>query len=207
MELIARFDRVKTDIFRRRVALSVPAKIVLALSFAALTGLLAQVKIYLPFTPIPITLQTFAVLLAGVTLGRWWGGASMATYAGLGIAGVPWFANAASGFGATFGYLVGFVMAAMFIGHMTDRYVQARGFSPMFGLMAAAGALLIYVPGAVWLALWLGMAGKTVTFASVMAMGVTPFIAGDIVKTMAAAAVARVITPKQDYHGRNSDAV
>lgn len=200
MEFVASFERIKTDAFRRRVALSVPAKIVLALSFAALTGLLAQVKIYLPFTPIPITLQTFAVLLAGVTLGRWWGGASMAAYAGLGILGVPWFANATSGFGATFGYLVGFVLAAMLIGYMADKYIQARGFSPMFGLMAAAGAFLIYVPGAIWLALWLGMAGKTVTLASVVAMGVAPFIAGDIIKTMAAAAVARLITPKQDYN-------
>jgi len=199
MELVARFDNVKTDVFRRRVALSVPAKIVLALSFAALTGLLAQVKIYLPFTPVPITLQTFAVLLAGVTLGRSWGGASMAAYATLGILGVPWFANAASGFGATFGYLAGFVLAAMFIGHMADKYVRTRGFTPMFGLMTAASVLLIYIPGAVWLGFWLGMAGQSVTFASVIAMGVTPFIAGDILKTMAAAAVARVITPNQDY--------
>ena len=199
MELVTRFDNVKTDVFRRRVALSVPAKIVLALSFAALTGLLAQVKIYLPFTPVPITLQTFAVLLAGVTLGRSWGGASMAAYAALGILGVPWFANAASGFGATFGYLAGFVLAAMFIGHMADKYVRTRGFTPMFGLMTAASVLLIYIPGAVWLGFWLDMAGQSVTFASVIAMGVTPFISGDIVKTMAAAVVARVITPNQDY--------
>jgi biotin transport system substrate-specific component len=202
MELIDRFDRVKSDVFRRRLALSVPAKIVLALSFAALTGLLAQVKIYLPFTPVPITLQTFAVLLAGVALGRWWGGVSMAAYAGLGILGVPWFAAGASGFGATFGYLIGFVFAAMFIGHVSDKYTQARGFSPMFGLMAATGVLLIYVPGAIWLALWLGMAGKAVTFASVMAMGVAPFILGDIIKTTAAAAVASAITPKQDVYAR-----
>ena len=202
MELIARFDRVKTDVFRRRVALSVPAKIVLALSFAALTGLLAQLKIYLPFTPIPITLQTIGVLLAGVTLGRWWGGASMAAYGGLGILGVPWFANAASGLGATFGYLVGFVLAATVIGHVTDKYVKARGFSPMLGLMAAASALLIYVPGAIWLALWLGVAGKTVNLASVVAMGIAPFIAGDILKITAAAAIGRFISPAQDYNVR-----
>ena len=199
MELTASFDRVKTDIFRRRVALSVPVKIVLALSFAALTGLLAQIKIYLPFTPVPITLQTFAVLLAGVALGRWWGGISMAAYGGLGILGVPWLANGSSGFGATFGYLIGFVLAAMFVGYMTDTFQKSRGFTPMFGIMATAGLLLIYVPGAIWLALWLGVAGKTVTFASVFAMGVAPFIAGDVVKTMAAAAIGRVVTPKGDF--------
>ena len=200
MELISRFDTIKTDVFRRRLALSIPAKIVLALSFAALTGILAQVKIYLPFTPVPITLQTFAVLLAGVTLGRWWGAASMATYAGLGILGVPWFANAESGFGATFGYLTGFVLAAAFIGYTTDKYVRVRGFSPMFGLMALAGAFLIYVPGVIWLALWLGMAGKSYTFASIIAMGVAPFVAGDVIKTTAAAFIARIITPRQDYN-------
>ena len=123
----------------------------------------------------------------------------MAAYGGLGVLGVPWFANAASGFGATFGYLVGFVLAATFIGYMTDKYGRARGFSPMLGLMAVAGALLIYVPGAIWLALWLGIAGNTVTLASVVGMGVAPFIAGDIIKTMAAAFVARVITTKQAY--------
>ena len=199
MEFVARFDDLKTDIFRRRIALSVPAKIVLALSFAAFTGLLAQAKVYLPFTPVPITLQTFAVLLSGVTLGRWWGGASMAAYAGLGILGVPWFANGASGFGATFGYLVGFVIAAAFIGHVTDKYVPARGFTPMFSLMATAGAFMIYVPGVLWLTLWLGIAGNTVTLASVLAMGVAPFIAGDVLKTIAAAVIARVIAPGQDY--------
>ena len=203
MELLARADRIKYDVFRRRMALSVPAKIVLAFSFAALTGLLAQVKFYLPFTPVPVTLQTFAVLLAGVMLGRWWGGAAMAAYAGLGIAGVPWFAAGTSGFGATFGYLAGFVLAAMFIGYMTDKYIRARAFSRMFGLMAATSVLLIYIPGAVWLALWLGMAGKTVTFASIMAMSVLPFIAGDIVKTMAAAAIAYAATPKQAYNGES----
>ena len=200
MEFVDRFDRVKTDVFHRRVALSVPAKIVLALSFAALTGLLAQVKIYLPFTPVPITLQTFAVLLAGVILGRWWGGVSMAAYGGLGVLGVPWLANGAAGFGATFGYLIGFVLAAMFVGYITDTFKQFRGFTVMFGMMTASGLLLIYVPGAIWLALWLGVAGKSVTFASVFAMGVAPFIAGDIVKTMAAAAIARVVTPKGDFH-------
>ncbi|XUW99464.1 MAG: biotin transporter BioY [Dehalogenimonas sp.] len=205
MELIARFDRVKTDVFRRRVALSVPSKIVLALSFAALTGLLAQVKIYLPFTPIPITLQTFAVLLAGVALGRWWGGISMAAYGGLGILGVPWLANGASGFGATFGYLVGFVLAAMFVGYMVDSFVRSRGFTPMFGILAATGLLLIYVPGAIWLAIWLGMAGKAVTLISVIAMGVAPFVAGDIIKTMGAAVVAKIITPQTDYRDGSSD--
>ena len=197
MELLHHIEQVRYDVFRRRIALSVPAKIVLALSFAALTGLLAQVKFYLPFTPVPVTMQTFAVLLAGVTLGRWWGGASMALYTGLGIAGIPWFAGNLSGLTANFGYLIGFILAAMVIGHLTDKYIKARTFTRMFGIMAAVSVLLIYVPGAIWLALWLGFAGQTVTLSSVLALGVVPFIAGDIIKTMAAAAVAQAITPKR----------
>ena len=199
MEFLAQMEQVKYDIFHRRMALSVPAKIALALGFAVLTGLLAQIKFYIPFTPVPVTMQTFAVMLAGVTMGRWWGGGAMALYVGLGIVGVPWFAGGVAGFGSTFGYLIGFVLAALFIGHMTDKYIRARAFSSMFGLMAATSIFLIYVPGAIWLTLWLGIIGQTATMASVIALGIAPFIAGDIIKTMAAAAVARVITPKRDY--------
>jgi biotin transport system substrate-specific component len=200
MELLSHFEQVKYDVFRRRQALSVPAKIGLVIAFAALTGLLGQVKFsLLPFTPVPVTLQTFAVLLAGVTLGRWWGGGAMALYVGLGIAGVPWFTGGAAGFGSTFGYLVGFVLAALVIGHITDRYVAFRSLPRMFGLMAAATVALIYVPGVIWLYLWLGMIGQTATLASAITMGVAPFLAGDLVKTVAAAAVARVITPGRDY--------
>ena len=200
MELLSRFEQVKIDVFSRRQALSVPAKIGLAIAFAALTGLLAQVKFsLLPFTPVPVTLQTFAALLAGVTLGRWWGGGAMALYVALGIAGVPWFTGGAAGFGATFGYLAGFILAALVIGHITDKYVASRSLPRMFGLMAAASVALIYVPGVIWLYLWLGIVGQTPTIASVIAMGVAPFLAGDLIKTAAAAAVARVITPGRNY--------
>lgn len=200
MELLSHFEQIKYDIFRRRQALSIPAKITLAVGFAVLTGLLAQVKFsLLPFSPVPVTLQTFAVLMAGITLGRWWGGGSMALYVGLGIAGVPWFAGGVAGFGSTFGYLIGFIMAALLIGHIADRYAVSRTIPRMFGLMGLATLLLIYVPGVIWLYLWLGIVGQTPTITSVIAMGVAPFLAGDLVKTAAAATLARVITPGRDY--------
>ena len=94
MEIAARIDRTKYDVFRWRYELSIPKKLVLALGMAALTGLLAQVRIINPLMPdIPITGQTFAVLLAGVLLGRRWGGIGMAIFAGLGFAGLPWFSG------------------------------------------------------------------------------------------------------------------
>ncbi len=92
MEIVATINRTKYDVFRWRYELSIPKKLVMAVGMAGVVGLLAQVRFYLPWTAIPITGQTFVVLLAGVLLGRWWGGASLALYAGIGAAGVPWFA-------------------------------------------------------------------------------------------------------------------
>ena len=202
MDIAARINRTKYDVFRWRYELSIPKKLVLALGMAALTGLLAQVRIPLPWTLVPITGQTFAVLLAGVLLGRRWGGASLAIYAGLGIAGVPWFAGWASGLGATGGYIIGFILAALFLGHFTDKYIRSRSFFSMLGLMLFANFILIYVPGLLWLGLWLKVvAGTSVTFIALLGMGAIPFIAGDITKAVAAAAIARGVTPKQAYNG------
>lgn len=202
MEIAARIDRAKYDVFRWRYELSIPKKLALALGIAALTGLLAQVRFPLPWSPVPITGQTFAVLLAGVLLGRWWGGASLAIYAGLGFAGVPWFSGWASGLGATGGYIFGFILAALFLGHFTDKYIRSRSFLSMLGLMCFANFILIYIPGLIWLGLWLKLvAGTQATFIAVLGMGAIPFIAGDITKAVLAAAIARGATPKQAYNG------
>ena len=202
MEIAARINRTKYDIFRWRYELAIPKKVALALGMAALVGLLAQARIPLPWTPIPITAQTFAVLLAGVLLGKWWGAASLAIYAGLGFAGLPWFSDWASGFGATRGYIIGFILAALFMGHFTDKYIRSRSFFSMLGLMLFANFIIVYIPGLLWLWLWLKMVGGTsTTFIALMGMAVTPFIAGDIVKAAAAAIVARGVTPKSAYNG------
>ena len=79
---------------------------------AAFVGISAQVVIPLPFTPVPLTLQTFAVLLVGAALGTWRGIASMVVYAAAGTAGVPWFSAGSSGWGgASYGYILGFIVA------------------------------------------------------------------------------------------------
>ncbi len=202
MEIAARIDRTKYDVFRWRYDLSIPKKISLALGMAALTGLLAQARIPLPWTPIPITGQTFAVLLAGVLLGRRWGGIGMAIFAGLGFAGLPWFSGWESGLGATRGYIIGFIPAALFLGYFTDKYIRSRSFFSMLGLMLFANFILIYVPGLLWLWLWLKVvAGTSPTFIALMGMAVIPYIAGDIIKAVAAATIVRGITPKLAYNG------
>jgi len=202
MELAARMRRTRWEVFRWRDELSLPMKLALALGVACLTGLAAQLRIALPWSPVPITGQTFAVLLAGVILGRWWGAASMALYAGLGIAGVPWFTEWSGGLGhlagPTGGYIIGFILAALFLGHFTDRYVRSRSFLSMLGLMLVANFVLIYVPGLLHLGLWLDLVkGQPASIGSLLGMGLVPFIVGDITKVVAAAAVASSITPKR----------
>ena len=204
MTLAARVERTRYDVFRWRYESSVPMKLALALGMAVLTGLLAQVRIQLPWTPVPLTGQTLAVLLAGVALGKWWGGISMAVYAGLGMAGVPWFQGMNGGLaylaGPTGGYIIGFILATLFLGYFTDKYIKSRRFFSLLGLMLFASLIIVYVPGLLQLGLWLHLAkGQPVTFSGLMTMGALPFIAGDITKAVIAALIARGIIPRTDY--------
>ena len=202
MEAIAAIDRAKYNAFRWRYELSVPKKLTLAFGVACLVGLLAQVRFVIPWSPVPITGQTFAALLAGVLMGRRWGGISMAIFGGLGFIGVPWFSGWTSGIGATGGYIIGFIFAALFLGYFTDKYIRSRSFVSMLGLMLFANFVLIYVPGLIWLWLWLSTANsEPVTLIALLGMGAVPFIAGDITKAALAAAIARGVTPKLAYNG------
>lgn len=178
-------------------------KLSVALGMACLIGLLAQTRIPLPWTPVPITGQTFAVLLAAVLLGRWWGGVSLVTYIGLGIAGVPWFNGLTGGIariaGPTGGYLVGFILAALFLGYFVDKYVKVRSFRNLLGLMLFADFVLVFGPGLIQLHLWSNLAGQgTIGFYQLLTMGLLPFIAGEVVKVVAAAGAAWALLPKEE---------
>jgi biotin transport system substrate-specific component len=211
MQIVAAIERKRYDFFRWRYGLAIPKKLVLTLGIACLIGLLAQVRVYTPWTPVPITGQTFAVLLAGVVVGRSWGGVSVAIYAVLGIAGVPWFAPqagmpafSAGGIGhlagPTGGYIVGMILAALFLGYFTDKYVKARRFLSMLGMMLFASLVIIYLPGLIWLGVWLNLvSGTPASVSEVIAIGAVPFILGDILKSVLAVVIVRVIIPSQDY--------
>jgi len=206
MQIAATIDRNRYEVFRWRYELSLPRKLALAIGIAGLTGLLAQARIPLPWSPVPVTGQTFAVLIAGILLGRWWGGISLAIYAGLGAAGLPWFSGWSGGVGylagPTGGYIIGFILAALFLGYFTDTYIRSRGFLSTLALMLFANFVLIYVPGLLLLGLWLkSVGGGAVTFTTLLSMGAIPFIPGDITKAVMAAALARGITPKRAYNG------
>ena len=155
--------------------------VALVLGGAAFVGLTAQVLVPLPFTPVPLSLQTFSVLLVGAVLGSRRGVASMALYLLAGTAGVPWFSQQQSGWAfASFGYVVGFVLAAYLVGRLAERGAD-RTVLRTAGLMVL-GNLAIYAVGVPGLMLITGMdLGKA------LLLGVVPFLVGDALKIALAA--------------------
>ncbi len=200
---LERYRIARDNAWQWRRELGWVKKLSVALGMACLIGLLAQARIPLPWTPVPITGQTFAVLLAAVLLGRWWGGVSLAIYIGLGIAGVPWFNGWTGGMaiiaGPTGGYLIGFILAALFLGYFVDKYFKVRSFRSLLGLMLFADFVLVFGPGLIQLHLWSNLAGQgTIGFYQLLTMGLLPFIAGDVVKVVAAAGAAWALLPKEE---------
>lgn len=150
----------------------------LVIAFSLFTALMAHIAIPLPFTPVPITGQTFAVLLCGALLGARLGTAAMLAYVAEGIAGLPVFAAVPGA--ASYGYLAGFVVAAFVVGWLADRGWTKdlpRTLSAM-----VAGEVAIYLFGLLWLA-------RFVPTSKLLALGLFPFLIGDAIKLLAAAAV------------------
>jgi len=198
------YYKKRLTFFKWRHESTLVNKVVLALFMAIITGFMAQIIIPLPWTPVPVTGQTFAVLMAGIVLGKYWGGISQFLYIGIGILGVPWFTGMHSGYsvllGATGGYLIGFILAALFLGHLTDKYIRSRSFTPMLGLMLFANFALIYIPGLIGLGAWMYFVkGSMPTIWTLLVMGIIPFIIGDLFKIGGAAALTKSITPKETF--------
>ena len=152
---------------------------------AGLVGLLAQVSIHLSFTPVPITGQTLGVLLTGTALGGRRGLAAMLLYAAAGVCGVPWFAGHASGYvGASFGYILGFILCALVCGALAERGADRS----LLGSIPAMviGEIVMYGVGVTWLAVDLHVGAS-----KAIALGLTPFLAGDAIK----AAMAGLLLP------------
>jgi biotin transport system substrate-specific component len=191
------FRKVGDFVFKWSRSLTIAKKIVFALTMACVTGLSAQVRIPLPFTPVPITMQTFFVLIAGVLLGRKWGGLSQIIYVGIGVLGIPWFAGS-SIFGPTGGYLIGFILAAFFLGYVIDTYVHLRNFVSILLLMLFASFFLIYIPGLIQLGFYFYMIkGSFPGLIPILSMGLFPFIPGALIKIVFAAAISCTLIPRE----------
>ena len=153
--------------------------VTLVAGFVVALGVSAQIAVPLPFTPVPITMQTFVVLLGAATLGARRSVTGAAVYAGLGVAGAPWFAITG---GATLGYIMGFIFAAALVGRLARSGHDRRPLG-VIGLMVA-GNLVIYGFGVPVLA---AVAGLGIIEALVA--GVVPFLIGDALKIVLAVAI------------------
>lgn len=160
------------------------ANLVLA---AAAVAFAARVSIPVPGAPVPQTLQTLVVVMTGMWMGPVWGPVAMVVYIGAGVAGLPLFANGASGaevlHGPSAGYLFGFVVGAGIAGWSSRRV----WISPMAGLVWMSGLALV-AHGVILLAGWIRLvplAGAEAAFST----GVSPFLMGGMVKSMLAAAI------------------
>ena len=150
---------------------------------AVLVGLTSQIIIPLPFTPVPLSLSTFSVLLVGAALGSSRGAASMLLYLAAGLAGVPWFSGQQSGWALpTIGYVVGYVAAAYLVGLLAERRGDRTPLRAA-GLMAL-GNVVIYVLGVTGLVLM-----TPYDLPTAILKGVAPFLVGDAIKIAAAAAL------------------
>lgn len=151
----------------------------LVVGFALLTALMAQIRIPLGFTPVPITGQTFAVLLAGAALGSTLGPLSQALYWAMGAIGLPFYAGAEGGWtvatGATAGYLVGFVAAAWVVGRLAERHQDRDPWTAIPAFLF--GSAIIHLFGVPWLANVLD-----VSWTRAAELGSYPFIVGDLIK-------------------------
>jgi len=156
------------------------------LAGAALIAACAQISIPLGFTPVPLTGQTFAVLLVGASLGSIAGTASTLLYVIIGALGAPVYADHAHGWhvlnSASGGYLFGFIAAAALTGVLAERRWDRR-FSSSIGAMLS-GNVVIYACGVAWLAHDLH-----VSIAKALELGLYPFVPGDLIKVYLAAAV------------------
>jgi biotin transport system substrate-specific component len=159
--------------------------VLLVLSGAALTALCAQISIHVPGSPVPITAQTFAVVIAGAGLGAWRGAASQLLYLVAGLV-LPIYASGAHGgtvvWGASGGYLFGFILAAWIVGFAAEHGADRR---PVVAFVTfSLGQLAIYAIGVPWLKVAAGMSWGTAVHA-----GFTIFILGGVVKAVLAGTV------------------
>jgi len=161
-------------------------KIALSLFMATLTGFLAQIKIHLGFTPVPVTGQVLGVLLSGVFCGALWGMVSQIFYLSFGIAGIPWFATPTHIFGPTAGYLIGFIFAPFVVGYLI-KILKSKTFLTHF-LVMLAGVFVIYLCGILWISFYLNISFRKVFF-----LGVYPFVFIDIVKATVSAFISHQI--------------
>lgn len=166
---------------------SLALDVVLVTAGAALTTLLAQVRIEM--WPVPVTGQTLAVLLVGSALGTVRGSLALGVYVVVGALGLPVYSDYSGGLavlgGPTGGYIFGFVIAAALVGWLSERAWERHVVKAL--ITFGAGLAVVYACGLPWLAAVLGELGLPNDLATVLNAGLTPFLIGEAIKVAIAA--------------------
>lgn len=161
--------------------------IALVVGGALFVSVLAQIAVPLPFTPIPLTLGSFAALVTGAALGPARAGLSLGLYVAAGMVGAPVFAGFGHGYAfASFGYALAFIPAAVLVGELARRG-HDRSPVRLFGVIALA-SLVIYAAGVPWLMAWTGSDLQTA-----IVQGVLPFLPGDAIKALAVSGLLPIV--------------
>ena len=161
--------------------------VILAIIGSFVVAALAQISV--PLWPVPITGQTFGVLIVGMALGSKLGMLSLTLYMLEGICGLPVFANFSSGpgviVGPTGGYIIGFIFAAGAIGYLAERKWDRSILSTALAMLI--GNIILYIPGLIWLGLFFAGLGKPDPLEASIVAGLFPFLIGDVLKLALAA--------------------
>lgn len=191
-KILKKWDCIWEIYYEKFKSLSLIRKITLSFLFALFTGVSGQLYINLPFTPVPLTLQVFTVLLAGILLGENFGALSQVFYFILGVSGIPWFAGSGVGFfRPTTGYILGFIFSAYFVG----KYFHLKKSKLYSFLIMFAGVSIIYFLGCLYLSLFLNFDIKRSFL-----IGVLPFIPFDMIKIYFASLIGNsIIKHKKEF--------
>lgn len=186
-------DIIKSNSIHREIVVSKNAvKAMLVTSFVIMTALGAYVRVPIPFTPVPITLQTFFVILSGAFLGKKLGLFTQASYIGLGVLGMPIFQGYGFGLahlaGPTGGYLVGFAVGAFLVGALLDKKETSFAY---IAFSMFAGIIVIYFLGLSWL-----MISLKLNLTTALSFGFFPFLPGAILKFIAATMIYQKLKPR-----------
>ncbi len=164
--------------------------------FALLTAYSAQVKFFLYWTPVPITLQTFVVILSGILLGSRWGAVSQIIYVMLGVCGAPLFSGMSGGLGVILGprggYIIGFILTSFFIGRASEKYLVNFKFFKMFFYLLIISFVTIYSCGCFGLYLFFKFFNtKVLSLYDLLIIGFFPFVIGDLIKVFLSTVIIR----------------
>lgn len=163
---------------------SIVQKMALSILFAIILAVASQIKIFLSFTPVPINLGTFAVCMAGITLGGFWGFISVAIYMLAAAVGLPVIAGS-SLIGATTGYIIGYGICAFVLGKWTERgNIKKDSFVKTSAVLFVFQIAIIHICGMIGLYIWSVSTGSSYTLTQVIMKGTIPFLFGDSIKAI-----------------------